>query len=128
MANDILDTSNNDLDSLSSQERADEYFQIKKSLKTLRADLKDLKEEHEDTAELKELSEKVKSLRDKINNDESIYALKEKLATLKERQDLIKEIIKMQLLEESQEEIKVEGRKLKLIQVLKEMKDEENQL
>lgn len=106
-------------------DKISEYFQIKGTLKTLRGDLKDLKENHEDYDELKRLQEKVKLLRQRIKDNEDIHILEDKIGMLKERQDLIKEIIKAELIDSAEEEIKHDGRKLKLIQTLKEMKDEE---
>lgn len=108
--------------------RVEEYFQIKKTLRLLRRDLREHTEDHDNYDEMKELNEKVKKLREKIKDEESIRALKEKIDTLKERQDLIKEIIKVELMETGQPEVKAEGRKLKLIEVLKDIKDEEEQV
>ncbi len=102
----------------------EEYFEIKGTIKTLRDDLKELKENHDDFEELEALNKKVKELRANIKNNEDIRIVEEKLSDLKERQNLLKEIIKVQLVEMNQEEVKQDGRKLKIVQVLKEMKDE----
>lgn len=106
-------------------DKAQEYFDIKNQLRTLRADLKDLKTQHEDFQELEELNKKVKVLRENIKDDEDIKGIKEKIDELKERQDLLKELIRIELIDTAQEEVKRDGRKLKLVSVLKEMKDGE---
>lgn len=124
MEDEILESSKNVAD-LTSAERADEYFRIRSTLKTLRGDLKDLKDEHPDYEDLKKVVEKAKQVRMKIDSDENIHALKEKIGGLKERQELLKEIIKIQLIDEALDEVTNNGRKLKLVQVLKEMKDED---
>lgn len=104
--------------------RATEYFEIKETLKTLKEDLKDLKEQHLDHDELKEVTQKAKELRDNIKNDENIRIIQEKIETLKERTEMIKEIIKVELLENNQVEVKADGKKLKIVTVLKETKDD----
>lgn len=107
------------------EDKATEYFQIKKTLKVLRGDLKQIKEDHEDFDELKRLKEKSKLLTKRIKDSEDVRILEDKIGMLRERQDLIKEIIKAELMEAEEEEIKRDGRKLKLVPTLKEMKDEE---
>lgn len=105
--------------------KLEEYFKTKETLKTLRNDLKDLKEEHPDFEEMEEFSKQLKEVREKINNDENIRIISDKISTLKERTDLLKEIIKMELKETEVTEVKMNGRKLKIVEVLKEMKDED---
>lgn len=109
----------------SNPNKLEEYFQTKETLKTLRSDLKTLKEEHSDFKELEELNKQVKGLREKINNDENVRTISDKIATLKERITLLKEIIKIELKETEATEVKMNGRKLKIVEVLKEVKDEE---
>lgn len=104
--------------------KVEEYFKTKEALKTLREDLKEHKENNEDFKQLTEIMKEVKQLRDKIKNNEEISIITQKAETLKERMELLKEIIKTELLESAQEEVKMDGRKLKIVQVLKEMKDE----
>jgi len=106
-------------------DKVDEYFTTKRVIKDLRAELKEFKESHEEYLEADKLSKKLKNLRDKINNQTEVRILSEKIATLTERLELLKEIIKVQLIELEQEEIKHDGRKLKLVKVLKEMRDGE---
>ncbi|MBD3280139.1 hypothetical protein GF389_01270 [Candidatus Dojkabacteria bacterium] len=106
--------------------RIEEYFKTKEAIKTFRKDLKDLKDNHEDAENLKSLSEEVKNLRAKINNTEDIRIISDKISGLKERMDLLKEIIYSELKETDEKEVKMNGRKLAIIEVLKEMKDEEN--
>lgn len=115
--NQVLDDTNPD--------KLEEYFKTKETVKTLRVDLKDLKEEHPDFKEMEELNKQVKNLREKIKNDENIRIVSDKISTLKERMDLLKEIIKMEMKETENTEVKMNGRKLKIVEVLKEMKDEE---
>ena len=42
---------------------------------------------------------------------------------VKERMDLLKEMIRIQLIEESEEEIKKDGKILKLVYIIKELSD-----
>jgi predicted TIM-barrel fold metal-dependent hydrolase len=109
-----------------STDKVAEYFQLKNTAKTLRRDMKDLRTQHEDYEELEKLSKKVKELRDNIKNDQAIHELKEKIDQIKERMDLLKELIRVELIETAEEEVKKDGRKLKLVQVLKEMKEDED--
>lgn len=111
--------SNPDLD------KVQEYFKSKKVLKTLRRDIKDKQEQHEVYQELQELLKKVKELREEIKSDEEINQLKDKAGTIKERMDLLKEMIRLELIDKGQQEVANDGRKLKLVNVLKEMRDEE---
>lgn len=104
--------------------KVEEYFKLKSVMRTLRNELKDYRAQKEEVKELDKLSKKVKELREKIKEDETIHELSEKLSTSKERLDLIKELIRIELLETSREEVKHNGRKLKLVNILKEMKDE----
>ncbi|HEX9804640.1 MAG TPA: hypothetical protein VGA67_03085, partial [Candidatus Dojkabacteria bacterium] len=104
-------------------DRATEYFELKRVKKTLSDDLKDLTQNHENFEEAEKMKKELKILRDKINDNEDIRLIKEKVATIKERMELIKEIIKNELMETEEKEVKREGRKLKLVEVLKEMKD-----
>jgi hypothetical protein len=92
-------------------------------VKELRAELKEFKESHEDFTKADKLAKELKILREKIANQTEVRILSDKIATLNERMELLKEIIKMQLLELNQEEIAHDGRKLKLVKVLKEMRD-----
>lgn len=105
--------------------RVEEYFKTKEVLRTLKDDLKELKENNDDVKKLKEMDKEIKPLKERIKNNEDMKIINNKIAGLKERMDLLKEIIKKELMETSQEEVKMDGRKLKLVQVLKEMKDED---
>lgn len=67
---------------------------------------------------------KVKELKEEVKNDETVKTLTEKLSVNKERMELLKELIRIELLESAQEEVKRNGRKLKIMNILKEMKDE----
>lgn len=117
---------NNDLLSNADLDKVEEYFKLKGVARTLRNDLKDYKMQHEFFAEMDKMSKKVKELREMIKEDETVKDLEEKISTTKERIDLIKEMIRLELLENSQEEIKRNGKKLKLIYILKELKDDED--
>ncbi|GAB4285417.1 MAG: hypothetical protein Kow0081_3220 [Candidatus Dojkabacteria bacterium] len=116
---------NNDRSIQHSGDNTDEYFQLKKTAKTLRADLKQLKEQHEDYNELQKLTKKVTEIRNKIKEDSKIKELSEKLKSIKERMDLLKEMIRIELLENSQEEVEKDGMVLKLVYVVKEMRSKE---
>lgn len=115
-----------DNNSKASTDRATEYFELKEQMRALRADLKDFQVQHEDYKELEELNKKVKVLREKIKDNEDIKTLKSKIDQIKERMDLIKELIRIELIDTAQEEVIREGKKLKLVYILKEMKDNEN--
>jgi|SRR5690606_669014 len=106
-------------------DKVEEYFRLKGVIKTLRNDLKDYKAQHEATEELDKLTKKAKELRERIKEDETVRQLEEKISTTKERIELVKELIRLELLENAQEEVKKNGRKLKLVYILKELKDEE---
>ena len=107
-------------------DKVEEYFRLKGITRTLRNDLKDYKSQHQDFAELEKLGKKVKELRERIKEDETVKDLEEKISTTKERVELMKELIRLELLENSQEEVKRNGKKLKLIYILKELKDDED--
>ncbi len=105
-------------------DKVEEYFKIKGVMRTLRNDLKDHKIQMTEHEELEKLQKKVKELREKVKEDETVKELTEKLMTMKERMELLKELIRIELLETAKEEVKKDGRKLKLVSILKEMKDE----
>jgi hypothetical protein len=118
--------SDKDPKEMTTLERAQEYFQIKKVLKDLRSELKELRENHEVWEELQKVSEKAKRLRLELRDDLEMSKLDQKVDSLRERQKLLKEIIKMELIKSGETEVKGPGRKLKIVQELKEMKDEED--
>lgn len=105
-------------------DKVDEYFKLKSTLKTLRTDLKDIQAQDEYYVELEKIMKRVKELREKIAGNKDIMDLKEKIQTTKERQDLIKELIRIELLDEGKEEVEKDDRKLKLLYILKELKNE----
>lgn len=126
----VLDTagvSEEDLGMLSDEnlDKVEEYFKLKGVMRTLRNDLKDHKAQMPDNQELDKLSKKVKELREKVKDDETVKTLTEKMQTTKERVELLKELIRIELLETAREEVKRHGRKLKLVHILKEMKDQD---
>jgi len=57
-----------------------EYFETKKVLKTLRADLKEFKENHELFKELETATKKTKLLRDKLNSTQEVKLLTDKIS------------------------------------------------
>lgn len=120
----MSNTKNDDLLSNPDLDKVEEYFKLKGVIKTLRNDLKDIKDSLEAQIELEKLSKKTKELRDKVKGDETVFELTEKLGTTRERLDLIKELIRIDLIETAQEEVKRDGKKLKLVHVLKEVKDD----
>jgi hypothetical protein len=117
--------SNDDLLTDSNIDKVGEYFKLKGVMRTLRTDIKDIKASMDAQMELDKIMKKVKELRDKVKGDETIFELTEKLSTTKERSELLKELIRIDLIESAQEEVKKDGRKLKLVHVLKEVKDNE---
>ncbi len=122
-----VNISNDELLTVEGLDKVEEYFKMKDIMRTLRNDLKDLKLQNPEVEELDKLTKRVKEIREKIKDDESIKALEEKISTSKERLDLLKELIRIDLLEKAQEEVKRNGRKLKVVSVLKEMRDGENE-
>lgn len=120
MANENLDVLTD-----SNIDKVEEYFKLKGVVRTLRNDLKDFKTQHEATEELTKIVKKAKELRMRIKEDDTVKQLEEKISTTKERIELIKELIRLELLENAQEEVKKHGRKLKLIYILKELRDED---
>lgn len=122
-----VNISNDELLTVEGLDKVEEYFKMKDIMRTLRNDLKDLKLQNPEVEELEKLTKRVKEIREKIKDDESIKALEEKISTSKERLDLLKELIRIDLLEKAQEEVKRNGRKLKVVSVLKEMRDGENE-
>ena len=115
---DILDDSNLD--------KVDEYFKTKGQLKTMRGDLKDIKTQMEDYIEMEKVGKKARELREKLKADETIHEMSEKISMLKERMDLLKEMIRIDLIDSGKEEVKKDGRKLKLVYIVKEGKDDNN--
>ncbi len=124
MSDDTNTPSNDDLLSNENLDKVEEYFKMKDAIRTLRNDLKDIKLQKPEIQELDKLQKKVKEIRDEIKEDENIKTLSEKISTTKERMDLLKELIRIDLLERAQEEVKRNGRKLKIVSILREMKDE----
>ncbi len=114
--------SNDDLLS-DSIDKVDEYFKLKDSVRALRNDLKDNKAQLPEVQEFEKLNKKVKELREDIKNNETIKNLTEKISTTRERMELLKELIRIDLLDRAQEEVKRNGRKLKIVTILREMKD-----
>lgn len=108
-----------------SGDKPSEYFQLKKALKTIRRDIKDLKETHPRWNELKKINESAKEIRDEIKEEEEIKILDEKAKGIKERIELMKEMIRIELIENSENEVKQDGKVLKLVYVLKETKEDD---
>lgn len=117
---------NDDLLSNENLDKVEEYFRLKDSLRVLRNDIKDIKLQQPEVQEMEELQKKVKKLREDIKENEEVKIMTEKMAIVKERMDLLKELIRIELLDSAQEEVKRNGRKLKIVTILKEMKDNEN--
>lgn len=118
-------SSNDDILALSAEERLEEYFKLKEVLKTLRNDVKDLKVQHEFYKEWEEYSKKAKELSQMIKDDENIRLMSEKISTTRERMDLIKELIRIDMIERAMDEVKKDGKKLKLVNIVKEVKDDD---
>ena len=100
-------------------------IELKEGLKTLKGDKQDILENLEGYEEYEQKKKELKVLKDTIDNLEDVRIITEKISTLKERMDLLKEIIKAELIEMNASEIKKDGRKLKIMQILKEMKNED---
>lgn len=106
-------------------DKVEEYFNAKKVLKTLRQDLKDITSQHEKYEDLQAINKKVKTIRDELNSDDEIRELKDKISFEKERMDLLKEMIRIELIENAEEKVVRDGKALKLIYIVKETKDED---
>jgi hypothetical protein len=122
-----VNISNDELLTVEGLDKVEEYFKMKDIIRNLRNDLKDLKLQNPEIEELDKLTKRVKEIREKVKEDETIKTLEEKISNSKERMDLLKELIRIDLLETAQEEVKRNGRKLKVVSVLKEMRDGENE-
>lgn len=116
---------NDDLLANPNLDKVEEYFRLKDSLRVLRNDIKDIKLQQPEVQEMEQLMKKVKEIRENIKEEESIKNMTEKMQVVKERMDLLKEIIRIELLDKAQEEVKRNGRKLKIVSILREMKDDE---
>jgi hypothetical protein len=106
-------------------DKPNEYFEQKRILKNLRRDIRDLKQSHPRWNELQKINKQAKEIRDEIKEEEEIKILEEKAKGVKERIELMKEMIRIDLIENSEVEVKKDGKVLKLVYVLKEVKDEE---
>lgn len=102
--------------------KAAEYFKIKKAMTELRRDKADLMSQHSRYQEMQKMAKQIKEIRDEIKEDEMIKEITEKLSEQKERMDLLKEMIRIELIENSAEEVVQDGKVLKLIYVVKETK------
>ena len=108
-----------------SSDKTSEYFEQKRILKNLRGDIKDLKTQHEKWDELQQINKKAKEIRDEIKEDDEIRELEEKAKQVKERIELMKEMIRIDLIENAEQEVKKDGKVLKLVYVLKEGKEDD---
>lgn len=106
------------------QENVEEYFKVKRTLKEMNADLRDAKKNHPLQEEIEEITKKVKQTRKDLMADPIILDLKDEIDTLKERFNLLKDIIKQEMLEQETEEVQFDGRKIKLVRVMKEVRDQ----
>jgi DNA-binding transcriptional regulator GbsR (MarR family) len=97
-----------------------EYFKVKKVVKDFNADLRDYKKEHELTPRIEELKKELKKLKTELAVDKMVMDMKEDLDSSKERMTLLKDIITQEMLETGQEEVFYEGKKLRLVKLLKE--------
>lgn len=107
------------------QTNLEEYFKLKRLLKELRADLKAETENHDLTEEIKEINLKVKKLRKDLNADPVITDIKDEIDTNKERFDLLKDIIKQEMIDSEVETVEFEGRSINLVKVMKEGKQKD---
>ena len=115
---------NDDLLTNDSVDKVEEYFKLKDSMRVLRNDIKDIKLQQPEVQELEKMQKKIKEIRENIKEDESIKEMTEKMVVVKERMELLKELIRIELLDNAQEEVKRNGRKLKIVSILREMKDD----
>ncbi len=102
-----------------------EYFEQKRILKNLRKDIKDLKISHPRWEELQQINKKAKEIRDEIKEEPDIRELEEKAKGVKERVELMKEMIRIELIENAEVEVKKDGKVLKLVYVLKEIREDD---
>lgn len=101
------------------EEKLDEYFELKDSIKTFRADLKDMIDQHELAESIEEMKKELKELQDKRNDDESIKQVSDKIKTMKERQDLLKEIVLAEMKESGQTKFEYNGQEILIMENLK---------
>ncbi len=109
------------------QTNVEEYFKLKKSIKELNGDIRDAQKNHALAEEIEEASKKLKEARAHLSSDPMITDLKEEVDAMKERFNLIKDIIKQELIDEGQDRVEYDGRVISLVKVMKEGKDEEEE-
>lgn len=106
------------------QDHVEDYFKVKRLLKELRADLSDAKKNHELTEEIESTAKKLKKMRVDLMADELVNELKEEVDTQADRMKMLKEVIRQEMVEEETTSVSYDGRVIKLVQVMKEGKDE----
>ncbi len=104
--------------------RLDEYFEIKDTVSTLRADLKDFVDNHPMTEKINELKKELKGLKEELADDDGYVAIKGKIKGLKDRQDLIKEIILAEMKESGVKTVKHGENEIVIVESLKFKKAE----
>lgn len=101
------------------EEKFKEYLEQAEIVKTLNADLRDATQSHEIYPELEKIMKEVKQLRDKLANVTEIALIKEKRDGAKERLGLLKDILLAEMNEAGKTEVKVEGKKAKIVASMK---------
>lgn len=110
--------------------KIEEYFKLKETIKVLNSQLKEAKNASlspEEIADHNNMMQKINRYRERIAGNETVNTLRDKISFEKERLELVRELIRLELLELGKEEIEKNGKKLKLKTILKELKAEKPQ-
>ncbi len=121
--NSLHNNDNEDIVEMTAESRLEEFFSLQQLARTLRKELRDLKCQSEFFNEWEELTRKATELSKKMKEEDNIKYIKEKLSNVKERIGLITELIKLDMIKNGKEEIEKNGKKLKILTVVKEVKN-----
>ncbi|MCS7318104.1 MAG: hypothetical protein NZZ41_07375 [Candidatus Dojkabacteria bacterium] len=104
-----------------------EYFDTKKALKQLKKELLEIEKNTQEYKTYSELKKKLKDIKQQIYTYKEIQTLKENILNLKNRLEILRELIKIEMLNTKQQEIEEQGIKFKIVSVLKEITDKKKQ-
>lgn len=100
-------------------EKFKEYLEQAEVVKTVNRDLRDAMRTHELYPEIEKLAKELKQLREKLTSVTEIALIKEKRDGARERLGLLKDILIAEMNESGENEVKLEGKKAKLVATMK---------
>lgn len=100
-------------------EKFKEYLDQAEVVKTLNRDLRDVQQGHELYPEIEKLSKELKQIREKLGSVTEIALIKEKRDGARERLGLLKDILMAEMNEAGEQEVKLEGKRAKLVATMK---------